>query len=338
MSQDDNILASEEKKPQDNAAKNSAGKVWDYLKSRFNKDNWFGSLLLPFLFYTYYQDASAARIRKVNGVTTPDRKRQIGAEIFMAEKAWSFFSARGGKFPEGKTIGERIKNAVKHPQISSTQFEWLVLFPARCLSVYSAATNGLKAYGIGLKPGEKAYKPERIRLFIAALQGTSTLLNGFGFFRRKKAPIAISGAPRQPDANRVHVEGDEEDISVIRKLWNNDRVLFIGSLMTMIVPATEALEGWAKSQKSHAEATRLIRGALASCLIAISYTVYTFQRIVSSNYDTKSSDTPKAARTAGASDMPADTTQQQNDTEKEAQTNFAQKVMESQDLVMERKR
>lgn len=263
-------------------------RVWDYLGSRFNQDNWFGSLATGASFYTYLETLRAAKSRKENGVPTLDYGRALSAIIFMAEKTWSFFSIRGGKFPEGDTIPKRAVNAIRHPQKSSTQFEWLFLFPARCASIYAAATTGLRAHGIGLKEGKVPYKQEKIRLYLAIVQTISTFLTGLGHFRKRgnETPEGEENKTLPENLQEGDITGNKQRniFRVIGQIWKYDKLLFIGSTISTLLPAMEGVEGWIKSTKSRKEANHLIKAGVISTLIGAAYTAYTFQRIERSNY------------------------------------------------------
>lgn len=264
-----------------NSEKNIAQKTWNYLKSRFDKDNWLGSVITPFVAYVNYNMMRAAQTREVNGTLSPDRRRELSAQLQMAEKTWSFFSERGGKFPEGKTVWQRMANAIKHPQISSTQFEYVLLLPAFFLAQTSNIMAGIKAYDIGLKQGETVYKPERIRLYSGIVQTTSIILAGIGHFR-KHNPVSADEVSAMNESNGL--------LQAIKKMWKYDRILVTGSFINMISPSFAAFEAWGKAKKSRTEAIYLARGALVNGVINGIYGIYTFQRIAKSNF-TKNKDT-----------------------------------------------
>lgn len=267
-----------------NLTPDNLSKISDYIKSRFNSDNWFGSLVTPFMGYVYYQNMKAAQTRKINGISTPDHKRELSAQLYMAEKTWSFFSARGGKFPEGKTAWQRILNALKHPQLSSAQFEWLILSPVVLLNNTTHFINGLKAYGIGLKPGETAYAPEKIRLYQALYQFAAASLSGVGHFRNHATDGVVTITPAHEPSPSSTRESQRSIPAVLKKMWNHDRILLVGSLMTMFSPILPGIEAWAKSRKSRTEAIHLAKGAFVNSIISACYGFYIFQRIAKSNY------------------------------------------------------
>lgn len=268
-------------------------KAWDYAKSRLNADNRFGSVVNSLLLYVNYQGLMAARTRKVHGAPAPDHLRAFSAQSQLAENSWAFFSARGGKFPEGDTVVQRIMNTLRHPQTSSTQFGWLFLSPGAMASNYSHVIAGLKAYGIGLKPGEVAYKQEKIRLYSGLYQATAFMLSGVGHFKKHEKDTSINEIKAEMSEEKaVSTKNNRNLLSIMREIWRHDRILLTSTLMTMFSPLLGGTESWMKSEKSRTEAIHLARGALVSGLIIASQGIYTMQRIVRSNYRGKHEEAP----------------------------------------------
>lgn len=282
MSEDADSLSQQPPAPEP-PPKSFRQKAWNYIKSRFDADNWFGSIVTPLLGYVHYETIMSARTRLVNGIPDPDRKREISGAAQFTEKIWAFFSDRGGQFPEGDTTWKRMWNALKHPQSSAKQFEWLILLPTNILSNYGHIMSGLKAHGIGLKPGETAYTPEKIRLYSGLYQAMSTATIGFGHFKKRK-----DTTPQ----NTVLMQNKRNIFAIIREIWRHDRSLLIGIIMNSFSPLFAGVEGWTKSKKSHAEATHLARQSIANSVITSAYSVYTLQRIVKSNYRDAHAGTP----------------------------------------------
>ncbi|HEU5047923.1 MAG TPA: hypothetical protein VFT64_08795 [Rickettsiales bacterium] len=263
-------------------------KIWGYAKSRFNSDNWFGSLITACFAYVNYESLLSARTRLVHGKLTRDRPREFSAQVQIAEKVWSFSSARGGMFPEGHTLGQRITNAFLHPQRSSTQFEWLILMPVFMFNNLNHIKLGLKAHGVGLKAGEIAYAPEKIRLYSGLYQLVAQSLKGYGHFRKHNDEPIIE------DVRSLSVSGpgglgklNTELFVPIKKMWKHDRVFLIGSVLNVFSPAFAGIEAWRKQGRSSVEAKHLARQTAITGLIVAAEGVYGAQRIVKSNYTQK---------------------------------------------------
>lgn len=283
-------------------------KLWDYAKSRFNSDNWFGSVILPWALLNGYHSKKSGEKRTEHGSPARDFERKLGAELFMIEKTWSFFSTRGGTFPEGKNFLERALNALKHPLASSTQFEWLLLVFPKLLSIHSNIEKGSRAFGIGLKNGATPYKVERIRIVNGIAQIGAFIFTGYGHFRKhNKKPSTeqvenSNSLQAKPHDKRAHPESTDK--GNINKLWNNakyfvtnipditkqmwkkDRLLLVGTLITMFIPSLNTLEGRAKKKIGAADAEDLIKSGQSQFWMNVAYTIYTMQRIAKGNYKT----------------------------------------------------
>lgn len=260
-------------------------KALDYAKSRFNADNWFGSLVTACVAYVNYEGVQSARTRIVNGVPARDRPREISSQIQMGEKAWSFLSERGGEFPEGKSIGQRMLYAIRHPQRSSAQFEWLALMPVFVFNNANHIRLGLRAHGIGLQPGEVAYAPEKIRLYSGLYQLISQMLKGYGHFRdRNEVADAEAREPNPASGSGFRHEVNAQFLTPIKKMWKHDRVFLIGNALNIFSPVFSGVESWGKRGGSREEAKHLARQTAVTSLIVAAEGIYGAQRIAESNY------------------------------------------------------
>ncbi|HEU5047884.1 MAG TPA: hypothetical protein VFT64_08590 [Rickettsiales bacterium] len=217
-------------------ASQSGGKIWNYAKSRFDKENWFGSAILIESWIAGYNKLRGSLVRQVHGQDQPDRIRALGYGIPLLGYTWSFFSKRGAKFPDGDTVPERMTDALHHPQESSNQFEFLIFLPGNIVSIINNVQKGLKAYGVGLKEGEKAYAPEKARLYMGVLASAWQACVGYGHFRKH------SEAPQEDNKPVRH-----GFIGTIQKVWCHDRVLFIGSVINMTFPLYRSWKAKIKS-------------------------------------------------------------------------------------------
>ena len=267
--------------------------VYEWLiHDRFGAEHWFGSGAVLLNLVMNYQQLQGALTRKVNGVHAVDKIRVTQSVLAAIEKSWSFFSARGGKIPEGRTVGARMLNALKHPNLSSTQFEFLVLSPSQLLSVYNNIRLGLKAYGIGLKEGEKAYGPEKIRLLSGLLIPIWLLIGGYGHFRShrpvwQQTEILQNLKPFKQSSSILHQESAVslgKTVKLVRLMWKQDKALIFSSILNMILPVIAGIESWNKRHDSGQEAKAIMKATTIGITVSTASNIYTFQRIAKSNF------------------------------------------------------
>lgn len=267
-------------------------KTWNYLKSRFTRDNFFGSLVIPLSMKGGFQALKTAQNHTINGVPSPDTPRILATRIFLAERAWSFFSARGARFPEGINLQQRMGNAIRHPQRSSAQFEYLLLLPSRLLTAFAHTKAGLAAYGIG---APQTYDKEHQRFYQGALQIVWLSFLGYGHFKKRQNP-------EHKLKNEALTEGSDENskdeapssiqqpnmsmLDVVRKIWKQDRVLALGYMLDAVFPIMNALEGWGNSSRQREDAIQYAKSAASGAAVSAAYSLYTFQRIARSNFST----------------------------------------------------
>lgn len=242
----------------------SSDKASNYIKSRFDKDNWFGSLAIGANTYRGYTSLMSALVREENGVKQPDKTRATTNVLSILVNLWSFFSQRGGDFPEGDTPLERLTDTAKHPNSSSTQFEFLARIPVNILAVYNNLEKGLKAYGIGLKRGEKAYGAEKVRLYSGIAIAVGTALSGFGHFRTHGTQAMIEQQGKE-EANTARRSSGF--MGVMRRIWKHDKMLVLGTLFDIVLPVLQAIESWKKKEESGKEAGYIMQNALIGILV-----------------------------------------------------------------------
>lgn len=292
-----NELNEKERQSWRHITKHVAGELKEYFKSRFNRDNWFGSVMIPFILYGSYQSKKATKARLVHGKPKVLRTSLIASNIFIAEKIWSFFSARGGEFPEGETAWRRMVNAIKHPQISSTQFEYLILMPSRMMHMYNLLRTGLKAHGIGLKPGEVPYEVEKINTYIGLVQMSWIAFLGLGHFKKHEKPSVTAEKDTLLSLQSQVAKGGGNIFHVIKETWKHDRSLCIGIMIEMLLPSLSGVRSWSKSDKSPVEARYIAKSAATGAFVAGAYGIYTFNRIAKSNYSESMAHTSEGHRT-----------------------------------------
>lgn len=249
--------------------------LWEYAKGRFNRQNWFGSaFILNAMYATYEGDIKAGRERiTVSGKREPDYTRIIPGYIFMAEKIWSFFSARGAKIPEGNTVLKRVKNAFLHPQQSSAQFEWLILLPMRLYVLYGHLSYGIKAW---LGTGERS---ERARLGMAASMVVLHGLMGWGHFKKHKKPEQVSEAQKNSDEHKQKRTKPLTIKQVFKHIKKyNPEFLLAGSLGIFYV-LSGAYEGLKKKNHSRTEAFSLVKQTISGLASECAATYYIASRI-----------------------------------------------------------
>lgn len=304
-------------------------KVWDYIKSRYEKGNWFGSTVLLFHMSATYQSIRAALARQVHGQKATDHIRAFNGIVGMTGYTWSFLSERGAQFPEGETLWLRVKDTVKHPSRSSSQFEFLLDVTPNLLAAVNNIIKGARAFGISLAPGEEAYTPEKVRLFT----GINTMLThacfGYGHFRKhvrgehsevkRENPDVFGGV--LPNASSDRSKGV---LGTLEKIWNHDRILVVGGLLSAMSTCLQAIEGFMKTARSKEESARLLKSALINIGADASYYYYTFQRVAASNLGTKQK--PLAPQQEEAQEMEKD---ESAPLEKEAAKPFMQRVENS---------
>ena len=288
----DNTAQGQEELPaKEQPPKGGIDKTWDYLKSRFTRDNFFGSLVIPLSIQEPLRNLKMAQNRMINGTLRPDTARILSNRIYIAERSWSFFSARGALFPEGKHIWQRVGNVIRHPQRSSTQFEYLLLLPSRLLTAYTHTKAGLEAYGLGRQQQDKKYQG---RLYIGAMQALWISFLGYGHFKRRQPfPLQADEAAKADshlnNKNEPAVSARENMsmLDIIRTIWKQDRILALGYILDMIFPITGAHARWRFAGKNPADATHYAKEAISGATASAAYGLYTFQRIAKSNfYDT----------------------------------------------------
>ena len=133
------------------------------------------------------------------------------------------------------------------------------------------------AYGVGLKAGEAAYSPEKIRLFIGMQGILSEVLSGYGHFRSHTASsLQRNESPVNPGL-----------VGAVKEIWRHDKVLFAGELIANLSSILGVIEGWRKMGSSRKEAGHLIQSAVITLISTVAYSIYTFQRIAKSNFGAK---------------------------------------------------
>lgn len=269
----DSTVSTRDPLASDFAEKASDNKIWNYIKSRFNSDNWFGTAILPANIFKAYNLTRSAMVRKVDGEVQPDKLRAVNYGFAMGAYTWSFLSMRGAKLPPGDTVLKRMIYALKHPNTSSSQFEYLAFLGVNIAGVYNNIEKGVKAFGIGLKPGEKANTTEKARLFNGISTAIWQCCMGYGHFRRQKE-----------ERVDIQKEPPRSVLGVISRVWKHDKPVFIGTLSLLASPCFLAAEGLSKRNKSRDETVYLLRGAMTSILTLAAYQFYTFQRLVKSNF------------------------------------------------------
>ena len=319
----ENITQTQEELPT-KQPKGFIDKTWEYLKSRFTRDNFYGSLVIPLTLREPLRNLNTAQNRTVNGIPSPDKARILSNRLYIAERSWSFFSARGAKFPEGFDLQRRVINTLKHPQRSSAQFEYLMLLPSRLLTTYAHTKAGLAAYGIG----GQIYKREQKRLYVGMLQALWISFLGYGHFRKREQAVIKSLPEETPDGALVNEEKNVAStqqsmsmLDIMRKIWKHDRILAFGYILDALFPISSAHTRWQYSEKTRADAVHLAKEAASIILTESAYGLYTFQRIARSNFN---GTLPSASSAMpGLSEQNATKLQQDNHGEK---VTFTQKI------------
>ncbi|HEU5048381.1 MAG TPA: hypothetical protein VFT64_11135 [Rickettsiales bacterium] len=259
----------------------NTNKAWIYLKSRFDKEHRFDSFSMLACIYAYYQNARSALVRQVHGVREVDKLRVTSSLMAMGEKSWAFWAGRGAQIPEGNTVFQRVGNVLRHPSRSSSQFEYLAILPAQALTVYNNTRKGLKAHGIGLAEGERAYPEERIRLYSALVTVGMKAFYGYGHFKERPQEIAS--------------EHEIDSKGKMKLALKYERELIIGGILDVISPLLNGIEGWKKSGKSKEEAKHILSSAAIGMAISGAYGISVFRRVFRSNYKITDQSTPDMA-------------------------------------------
>lgn len=280
------------------------------IKDRFSKENWFGSMISLVLMRSNYMLAKAAMVRKINGEQQTDYTRVLSFAALGFEKIWSFSGGRGGLVPEGKTMLARIKNALRHPNQSSSQFEFLIIMPIRLLQIYGNFNNGLKAYGYhptydkesrSFKLGKVAdhESAEKIRLWIGGMQIIWQAVALGGFFKKPKEKSEqpekveeLSGIKAFNKSTSILHQDDVKEkktvIAICKQLWKHDRQLILGTLLSLTITAMSAYESYLKKDRSKEEAKLILKATMINTAISLSYQYYQFSRIIKDSYMTPS--------------------------------------------------
>ena len=295
--------------------KNSSSRVhvWEdpllwLVKDRFSKENWFGSVISLVLMRSNYMQAKAAHVRKINGKQETDYTRVLSFAALGFEKIWSFSGGRGGFVPEGKTMLARMKNALRHPNQSSSQFEFLITIPIRVLQIYGNFNNGLKAYGYHPTYDKEAgsfkikkvinHEPaEKIRLWtgVVMILWQAVALNGF-FKKPKDIPKQLAKNERPSEikafnkstsiVQQDNVKEKKTVIAICKQLWKHDRQLILGTLLSLTITAMIVGENYLKMKRSNEEATLNLKATMINTAISLSYQYYQFSRIIKDSYMT----------------------------------------------------
>lgn len=274
---------------------------------RFSRDNWFGSAISLVLMRSNYVLLKGALQRKIDGKIQPDPTRVISFAILALEKIWSFSSGRGGMVPEGRTMLERMKNALKSANQSSAQFELLINLPVRFLQIYGNFDNGLKAYGyqpsfakngksVGFNKVEGHEPAEKIRLWMGGFQIIWQIVALRGFFKSPKETKSLAQEEKKPSSSPVIFsrsqsislkghEGEKKSfMGIVQALWNHDRELVMGAFLSTVITAMSGMEGFLKTDRSPKEARSILQGTALNALTSLSYQYYQFSRIIKDNY------------------------------------------------------
>lgn len=278
---------------------NSSSKILRYIGTRFNAENWFGSLIVPILMYTNFNFGMSGLVRKIDGKVQPDYSRSIPAFIIAAEKALSFFGGRGGKLPEGKTWFARIKNTFKEPNKSATQFEYLMQFLPKLYQTYGNIKLGLQAHGrkiefrkndkwisITREPSKNPH--EKVRLVNGCLVFLWQMCIGYSYFgphRKADAEQNNSKTVLSCSSDKVADKKDSSITKTITKIWKYNKMQLFGAVVSLMVSFVSLTEGLRKKDNSPEEAKRIIRGFFIGVGINISASYYDFTRIAKSNFN-----------------------------------------------------
>ncbi|HEU5048655.1 MAG TPA: hypothetical protein VFT64_12545 [Rickettsiales bacterium] len=256
--------------------------TWDYLKSRFDKEHWFGSAVLIAHMTSAYQTIRAALVRKVHGEIKPDRTRFYSGIVPIAGYGWSFLSERGAEFPKGRTLLKRIMYTLAHPSQCSAQFEFILHTIPNAMATANNFIKGGRAHGLGLKQGEKAYTPEKVRLYTGLLQIVGWTSTGYGHFRERKPEPPLSAIQTLDDA----YSGKKRNFAgVIKTLWKHDRTLLLGTLVTLTMDALSLTEGLKKTHGSKEESRRILKAGAYYVISDLAYDAFIFKRLFTSNFD-----------------------------------------------------
>lgn len=264
----------------DDPVKEVKQRIDQFVDNRLNEENWLGTLIIPLVIYG-----------RLAAPQKPELSRVVSRQLFIIEKIWAFFSARGAAYPKGEKVTERIANTILNPQASSLQLEYLLLLPSRLLQLQAHISRGLskKADIIGKEP-------QNIRRIQAGLTVLWVSLLGIGHFKKRPAS---TDEKAQDDAMPVYFkhsqslklaaapERPQEGLNVnhvLKNAWKHDKPLLAGLFVETILAAFEAAEEWQKSNKTRETAFTTVRSAMTRMLITAAYSVYTLQRISRSNF------------------------------------------------------
>lgn len=289
-----------EKQPESSSLRELWKKTNALVDNRLNEENWLGTLVIPLAMYKATYTTRVA-YNTVDGEPKIDAARQLAKQLFILEKIWAFFSARGAAYPEGKNFPERVANAILHPQKSSLQLEYILLLPSRLMTLYSLANV---PGGLGIIPEQTITGPHKLRQAHAAVSLLWITLLGIGHFRTRRASTDEKEALAEPEnaffarsqsAVVSTTKGEKPQLEkldikhVLKNAWKYDKPLLAGlGLEAFAMPFLNGLEAWYQSDdKSTSQAIGLARGVLSGAIIASAYSIYTLQRISKSNFKRK---------------------------------------------------